>query len=241
MLFFCYTRIYTHIRIITVFTADDAVFSNGVMTVRINVPGFGSDLYLCYQIRGEPGMNLNFVSDECTSVNAHYGKVKIGRVNFLTIMDSINIVAIDDQGNCHYISVDANDCLVTLDGEAQEAPSKEQTIPHSVYERNGISVHYNTSRVRVSVPNCEDNVIVMWVTCHNQSFHNPFTNSKTKSIAVIKFEVTRGLNLSESSHGLLGKPKHQISVAYTCNLIIMLYTISSFRSVLEYPRGSDRV
>ena len=191
----------THTHTITARTVNDTVISGGLMTVPINVPDFGSDLHLCYQIQGKPDQYFNFVSDECVSVNAHYARVP--GAGFSIVMDSISIVAVDNGGNCHRINIDAAGCSVTFDRKAQE--------------ENGICVHSYTSRVRISVSNCDDSTLVMWVFCQNESFYNPFTNSQTEPINIIKLEITRGLNLKESSHGLLGKLLHLLSL--TCSLI----------------------
>ena len=200
LLVFCYTHLHT--LTVTGLTVNDTVITNALMTVPINAPGFGSDLHLCYQIHGTRDKYLNLVSDECTSVNAHYAQAP--RASFITIIDSVSLVAVDNGGSCHQISVDAMGCSVTLDGKAQQVLS--------VYEENGISVRSYTSRVRISVPNCADNTLAMWIMCQSQSFYNPFTNSRTEPVNMIKFEITRGLNLKESSHGLLGRLLHLLHV-----------------------------
>ena len=97
----------------------------------------------------------------------------------------------------HTIDVGAN-------GKTLKPLSRKRNSINFPFEENGISVRSYKSRVRVSVPNCVDNTLVMWVFCQSQSLFDPLTGSLTDSIDMIKFEVTRGLNLKETSHGLLG-------------------------------------
>ena len=174
------------------------------MTVPIHAPDFDSNVYLCYEIHGEPDKYFNLVSDECTSVNAHYVQAPVAA--HLNIIDSMTVVAIDSQEYCHHISVDLNGCLATVDQEIMEPRQRKRSI--SKYDQNGISVRSYSSRVRISVPNCADNKLVMWVICENNTIYDAKNDVYIDHVSSIKFEITRGLNLHEYSHGLLGKLNH---------------------------------
>ena len=71
---------------------------------------------------------------------------------------------------------------------------------------DGINVkHYPRSRrVRISVPNCADTMLVMWVFCKDGQVEDPVT-WEFFDVSFIRFVVMRGLNLGETSHGLIGK------------------------------------
>ena len=47
------------------------------------------------------------------------------------------------------------------------------------------------NRVRISIPNCDNVNLVMWVTCERDP-------------DMIRFQIARGLSLLPTSHGLLG-------------------------------------
>ena len=145
------------------------------MAVPINAPEFDSNLHLCYEIHGAVDQYFNFVSDECISINAHY--VQAPRTDLINIIDSMSFVAVDDQGICHHISVDVVNCSATVDGNTLQPMSRKQSTVNSPYEEKGIFVHSYTFRVRISVPDCADNTLVMWVICQHQSLYNPFTKS----------------------------------------------------------------
>ena len=49
-------------------------------------------------------------------------------------------------------------------------------------------------RVRISVPNCENVQLVMWIVCE-----------EVRGEGMLRFIITRGVNLRPTSHGLLGK------------------------------------
>ena len=192
-------------------TVNDTVIGDPLMTVPINAPGYPSDLHLCYEIHGAPDEYFNLVSDECTSVNAHYSQA--AGADFLNIIDSMSIVAIDKENDCHNISVNVEGCTATVDGYDMAPRATKRSTNSFIYKENGISVRSYTSRVRISVPNCADNSLVMWVICQHQSVEVPMSESVVGPVDMIKFEITRGLNLKETSHGLIGRYSHPI---YCC-------------------------
>ena len=173
------------------------------MTVPVYAPGYPSDLHLCYEIHGEDGQFFNLVSDNCTSVNAHYAQAPGS--DFLNIIDSMGFVVVDNDGSCHRIKVDVVGCSATIDGNIMQPLPKKRSTINFMYEKSGISVRSYTSRVRISAPNCADNSLVMWVICQHQVIEDPMTGLSMGPVDMIKFEITRGLNLKETSHGLIGK------------------------------------
>ena len=59
----------------------------------------------------------------------------------------------------------------------------------------GISVRQNANRTRIAVPNCANNRLIMNIVCRDIGTTAPY----------LEFRIVRGLNLKESSHGLIGK------------------------------------
>ena len=149
---------------------------------------------LCYEVHGESGHWFNLVTDECTSVNTRYSPLS----NTLNIMDSVAVRAIDDAMNCVSVRVDVQGCTVAIDGFP--LPLLGQ------YSMNGVSVRRYRNRVRISVPNCQDLTLVMWVICENRMLEDPDDPGVTLTGDMIKFVVMRGLNFGHrQAHGLLGE------------------------------------
>ena len=104
----------------------------------------------------------------------------------------------DSSGSCVFLQVNAggddDDCLALVhsdpDGDG-ELVSSEVT---SQYSLSGISVLKRRSRVRISVPNCGTQRLVMHMLCSSSGGGGP----------MMRFDITRGINLSPTSHGLLG-------------------------------------
>ena len=158
-------------------------------------------LSLCYEVHGEAGYYFNFVSDECTSVNAYYALARPGID--LNIIDRIAVRAVpDDGGACADIAVNLINgmCLATV------SVSDFGTIlgPGDFYNDGGISVRAYRNRFRISVPNCADTQLVMWIFCLNGTLEDPVT-FELFDISLIRFVIARGFNLAESSHGLVGE------------------------------------
>ena len=148
---------------------------------------------LCYEIHGYEDETYNFISDECTQVTAHYHEslnpdadLATGTNRSFHSVDQINITAVNNREQCVSISVtlENNICLTSVNG----SPLVGKYIHH------GISVQQMANRTRVSVPNCADNKLVMYMKCKNLN-----------RIPFIELRVVRGLNLRESSHGLIGE------------------------------------
>ena len=168
---------------------NDTVVGDPLFTVPLminNVPEdlsevYGNKMSLCYEVKGESHQYFNLISDECTSVNAYYGS---GRVDSVNVITKIGIVARDSANSVRRVSVGLDGCRAHIDGA-------------EVLERwgsRGISVLRRENRVRVSVPSCDSLELVMWVVCEQR-----------QGQPMIKFVVSRGHNLSPTSHGLIGE------------------------------------
>ena len=177
---------------------NDTATGDPLMTVPLNV---GNDtrmllglnenehVSLCYEVHGEANTNFNLVSDVCVSVNAHYARVR-SDVD-INIIDRIGIQAVNSASQCHNISTDLNGCRAFVDGVEIAM----------LYRMGRIYVRKYPTRVRIAVPNCEDHDLVMWVFCQTGTFKNGNT---TFEAPIIRYVIARGLNLAETSHGILG-------------------------------------
>ena len=144
---------------------------------------------LCYEIHGEARKHFNLLSDKCVSVSAAYSSMSDPTAG--NIISAIGIRASDDTNSCVNIDIvqDSNTgiCVTTVGGQALSVGGEINV--------NGIYVKQRMmSRVRVSVPNCDKIPLVMWITCQN-----------INNELMMRFDISRGVNLRPSSHGLLGK------------------------------------
>ena len=145
---------------------------------------------LCYEVHGRSNAYFNLVSDECVIVNALYSQV-----GDLNVVSEIGI---------HAVTKNEADCVsvkVTQMGDACAATltlNNGIDMPISVgemFDKDGIQVRQqNQYRVRISVPNCEQVDLVMWATCEIND-----------NVPMMRFNISRGVNLRSTSHGLLGK------------------------------------
>ena len=150
-------------------------------------------LSLCYEIHGAEDQWFNLVTDNCVSVNTQYTDL----TRRLNIMDSVAVRAVDEANRCVNIRVDVDQCSATVGSMSLNVLSK--------YQMNGIMVKRYSNRVRITVPNCQDLTLVMWVMCENRSLENPDQLGTMLTSKMIKFVVMRGLNFgSREAHGLLG-------------------------------------
>ena len=123
------------------------------------------------------------------SVNARYAQrlrqITINGVQeteVLNVIDQVGIRAVDSNGQCVTIAVDVSGCAASVNG-----------VGRPLYSQAGIRMRQFTSHVRVTVPNCADTNLVVRVFCQNIS-----------GMQMIKFVVSRGLNIREAAHGLIG-------------------------------------
>ena len=144
------------------------------------------ELSLCYEVHGRANAVFNLISDVCVSVNAHYTPmIEASKGN---VINQIGILAEDNNGQCQSIEVNLTGCAASVNG-----------VGVTNYDQDGIHVIRRSQsqtfpRVRVSVPNCNNHEVVMWVVCEQR-----------QGQSMIKFVVARGHNLSPTSHGLIGE------------------------------------
>jgi hypothetical protein len=179
---------------------NDTIIADFLITVPILVPEQQlaalnlSKVSLCYEIRGSSNQWFNLVTSECASVNAQY----VALTESFNIIDEVGVRAVDNADQCVNIRVNVNQCTADVNG-----------VPLGLMERysmNGINVKRYNNRVRISVPNCNELTLVMWVICEMRDLDNPDDPGNTLSAEMIKFVVMRGLNFGHrAAHGLLGK------------------------------------
>ena len=156
---------------------NDSIIGDPLFTVTL--PDISDSM--CYEVRGEAGAVLNLVSDTCLSVNAFYDTVPDKPT--LNRMSEIGIRAgrtIDGSG-CDLIKITVADCSATLNNN---------NITMLKVESGDISIDKLRNKWHVSVPNCQQLGVAMWITCDGP---------------MLRFEITRGSGLASTSHGLLGK------------------------------------
>jgi hypothetical protein len=114
------------------------------------------------------------------------------------IIDAVHVRAVDNGGTCRNISVSLSGCSASVDGVSIS----------SMYSQMGVSVRPYSNRVRIAVPNCAELDLVMWVMCQSRTFWSSRLDADGQEITfnaeMIRFVIARGLNLQETSHGLLG-------------------------------------
>jgi hypothetical protein len=179
---------------------NDTIIADSLIAVPILVPEQQlaalnlSKVSLCYEIRGSSEQWFNLVTDECATVNAQY----ISLTPRLNIIDEIGVRAVDTNDQCVNILVDVDECTADVNGVSLNLMER--------YSVNGINVRRYNNRVRISVPNCNELTLVMWVICENRTVDNPDVPGTTVRAEMIKFVVMRGLNFGHrAAHGLLGK------------------------------------
>ena len=180
---------------------NDTLTGDPLMTVPIltneNVMSDSDIESICYEVHGEANCYFNLITDKCTSVNAFYEEALASNANIdLNVVTRIGVRAVGSGENlCTNIEVDLMMCTATVNGVEVDGS----------YNFDGIRVaHYaSSSRVRISVPNCGDTMLVMWVFCKTGQICDPVTDVYY-DIDYLRFVVRRGLNLSPESHGLIG-------------------------------------
>ena len=179
-------------------SANDTVIGDPLMAASILVRDEDlqrlntSQLSLCYEILGRNDAILNFVTSKCVTVNAHYTYLS----NYINVIDKIGVRAFDNIRKCRNIQVNVDSCSAFVNGTPLAAGSR--------YNSEGIIVHRHSNHVQISVPNCNELSLVMWVICEIRTINDPFGDG-TVTGSMIKFVVMRGLNFGHrQAHGLLG-------------------------------------
>ena len=150
---------------------------------------------MCYEVQGQSDTFFNLISDNCVSVNAHYVAAEEPGEN---VIKAIGVVGTDRANTCHYVNVSVTEngtCEAMVDGEELFNNSSDMT---------GIVVKHRNELVRIDVPNCGSEHLVMWVHCQKLLV-------RTMPQTMIKFTINRGLCQRPSAHGLIGK-LHTIEV-----------------------------
>ena len=151
-------------------------------------------LSLCYEIHGQPAKWFSLVTDECASVNAHYSAL----TQHLTVINKIGVRAVDNNDQCVNIKVDVDQCKTSVNNVYLTQMER--------YSFGGINIRRYRNRARISVPNCADVTLVMWVICEEQILMDHYYPGGSIKAHIIKFVVMRGLNFGHrEAHGFLGR------------------------------------
>lgn len=135
------------------------------------------------------------ISDRCVSVNALYSPMANPENG--NVISSVGVVAVDNSGRCVGVRVGLdNQCVPVLKIGATQRETSQ-------YNSNGVIITKRLSRVRLSVPNCENAQLVIWLSCETQL-----------SQGFVQFTITRGINLRPTSHGLIGRPCMYVSALF---------------------------
>ena len=130
--------------------------------------------------------------------------------DYLNVMDLVTVVAIDNQNSCHRIQMDVNGCKVTFDGIEVKRNgnlseiSRNDSYHVSPFVSNGVEIRLYNNRAQISVPNCADLSVSMWIACQNQLVTDPYTDVPLGYVPMLKVVVNSGINIQEQSHGLIG-------------------------------------
>ena len=145
---------------------------------------------LCYEVRGHSNAIYNLVSDRCVAVIGEFVHMP-SPWQHLNTLGAVGMVAIGgchNTGHCMSLAVSDNgDCVATINN-------------HPVltsYHQYGISVTKSPGNVKIKVSHCEYVDLTMWVMYR-----------KIDGLNMMKYVVTRGLNMHPTSHGLIGEYAH---------------------------------
>ena len=143
--------------------------------------------HLCFEVHGARDRIFNLISDRCTSVNALFTAMPPPLSG--NIINTVGITTVDYRGTCVEIEVSLEtQCIPVIRGADGIVSSSSR------YSLDGVSVRRHRQGVRVAVPNCENTPLVLWILC-----------KENRNISMVKFVISRGVNLRPTSHGLLGK------------------------------------
>ena len=173
---------------------NDTLIGDPLLTVPIHAPNspYGN-ISLCYELHGADNEYFNLVTSECVSVNAHYWRV----TEYFNVVDKIAIRTVDNSNECRNIAIYLEgNCSVYIDG---------MPLVGLLYSSAGVSVRRYWNHVKVSVPNCDELTLVMWVFCDTNTLEHPFGGSDVVA-DMINLVVMRGLDFGHrNAHGLIGK------------------------------------
>ena len=149
------------------------------------IPGTDGDVSLCFEIHGNADSWFNLISDTCLSVNAHYLQATIAEGRMGHIINKLGILAVSSTSQCREVMVSMVEevCSATVDGSSTE-----------MLDEDGLVVTKRRNRVRISAPNCNNQMVIIWASCE-----------KFAGFDMMKVVVNRGFNLNPTSHGFLGE------------------------------------
>eukprot|EP00731_Ephydatia_muelleri_P010849 Em0005g1435a len=176
---------------------DDTVVADPLISVRLALPSELSTASLCYEFHGLADKYFNLLSNNCTSINAHYAAAPAHPT--VNIVDEIAIRTADLADHCVDISVNLG-CAVSVNGVRAE--------PNQVYSMSGVKVtQYGGAEVQVSVPGCRGGQSLgVQVYCQSGTLFDVqdggrFTTRTMKVVVRHSLSVAGG----GGSHGLLGQ------------------------------------
>lgn len=155
----------------------------------------GTTPHLCFEIHGRPETHFNLLSDQCVSVNTLYSAVPSDFQVGFNVLTRVGISALNSNNECIFIEVSiGNQCTPIIWRSDRNGDGVLDPETTTRFDSGGISVTRRRTHVRISVPNCDSHRLVMYVTCDNLA----------EGVPMIRFDITRGVNLLPTSHGLLG-------------------------------------
>jgi hypothetical protein len=185
----------------------DSILSNPLFSVSLDMKGAETDSHLCYEVHGESGMYLNFVSDACFSINAHYDV--IDGAPFYNRIDQVFVAASDAAGGCSNILIDAAQSCTT----ASLSSGKEQRDLSERYRRNGLQIEFLDGSVEVLLP-CQrypGGGIKVVVVCNQDYLYRTSSSEEilpVKNLNVLFYRAKLPSSTYPMPHGLVGQFWH---------------------------------
>ena len=187
---------HTHTQTVIANEVGDTVVADPLLNVHLLLPSAHplSKASLCYELRGMADKYFNLLSNNCTSINAHYATVP-GHPD-INIIDEVSVRTTDLANRC--IDVSINLQCTTVVNSTPLGPNQE-------YASNGVTVgKYGGASVQVAIPSCSGGQsLALRVECQSGTLRDvdaiPFI-ARMMKIVVRRSLVTTG----GSSHGLLG-------------------------------------
>lgn len=193
---------------------EDRVSDDMVMTVPLDINPLqigvsANTLSLCYQVHGEEDKFYNLLSDDCVSVNAHVSQPYADR----HIIDKIGIRAVGNNETCYDISIERQNCAVSINNQSLQINTRFQEEGIKVFIESLMEI----PTIHVSVPNCgKPTIDHMFISCTEYTVRDT-------PIDILQFGSTRGKSQVQPPHGLIGT-----SVRSTNFLPIYLCIFSPF-------------
>lgn len=175
---------------------DDTVVADPLISVHLLLPPELAKTSLCYEFHGLSNKYFNLLSNNCTSINAHYAAVPDHPS--VNVVDEIAIRTTDLANQCVDISIDV-ECSVSVNGVPVE--------PNQVRSKNGVKVtRYGGAEVRVTVPGCGGGQSLgVQVDCQSGTLFDRNDGGRFAAVRTMRVAVRRGLvEGGGGSHGLLG-------------------------------------